>query len=78
MISLPEKKFWQWAWSIIGVARGRHGRAFALLSLNCALPSKCSSYLNFIELFFYNLLRLIVPARNLPMKCDLLDACHAI
>ena len=39
----------------IGVARGGHGRAidniytppaFALPSLNCALPSKPSSYLN--------------------------------
>ena len=31
---------------IIGVARGGHGRAFALPSLNFALPSKPSSYLN--------------------------------
>ena len=32
----------------IGIARGGHGRAreFALLSLNFALPSKPSSYLN--------------------------------
>ena len=30
----------------IGVARGGHGRAFALPSLNFALPSKPSSYLN--------------------------------
>ena len=30
----------------IGVARGGHGRAFALLSLNFGLPSKPSSYLN--------------------------------
>ena len=30
----------------IGVARGGHGRAFALPSLNFALPSKASSYLN--------------------------------
>ena len=30
----------------IGVARGGHGRAFALSSLNFALPSKPSSYLN--------------------------------
>ena len=30
----------------IGVARGRHGRAFALPSLNFVLPSKSSSYLN--------------------------------
>ena len=31
---------------VIGVARGRHGRAFALPSFNFALPSKPSSYLN--------------------------------
>ena len=30
----------------ISVARGGHGRAFALPSLNFALPSKPSSYLN--------------------------------
>ena len=32
--------------AIIGVARGGQGRAFALPSLNFALPSKPSSYLN--------------------------------
>ena len=31
---------------VIGVARGGHGREFALPSLNFALPSKPSSYLN--------------------------------
>ena len=31
---------------IIGIARVGHGRAFALPSLNLALPSKPSSYLN--------------------------------
>ena len=31
---------------IIGIARGGHGRAYALPSLNFALPSKPSSYLN--------------------------------
>ena len=34
----------------IGVARGGHGRAFALLSLNFSLPSKPSSYLNCIAI----------------------------
>ena len=33
---------------IIGVARGQHGRAFSLPSLNFALPLKPSSYLNFM------------------------------
>ena len=32
---------------VIGVARGGHGRAFALPSLNFALPSKPSFYLKF-------------------------------
>ena len=32
--------------SNIDVARGGHGRVFALPSLNFALPSKPSSYLN--------------------------------
>ena len=31
----------------IGIARGGHGRAFALLLFNFALPSKLSSYINF-------------------------------
>ena len=33
----------------IGIVRGGHGRAFALPSLNFALPSKPSSYLDYIE-----------------------------
>ena len=36
---------------IIGINRGGHGRAFALPSLNFALPSKPSFYLKFNALY---------------------------
>ena len=39
----------------IGVARGGHGRAFALPSLNIALPSKPSFYLKFNVLYIEEL-----------------------
>ena len=62
----------------IGVARGGQGRAFALPLLHFSLPSKPSSYLNCIQRFFYNLLRVVVPAHRLLMKGDYLGACHVI
>ena len=51
---------------IIGVARGGQGRAFALPSLNFALPSKPSSYLNMntTRSFHITYLRVVVLARG--------------
>ena len=58
----------------IGVARGGHGRVFALPSLNFALPSKPSSYLNctyrLLEVFI-TYLRVVALARGwLANDCD--------
>ena len=53
----------------IGVARGGHGRAFALPSANFALPSKPSFYLKFKEIYIEEL---TMPARHQlgsAMKC---------